>query len=677
MASFRYNAILESLAITFSAAALLSLSIADTAWPWIADDAFITLRYSQRLIEGHGLTWTDAECVEGYSNLTWLLLCSALGALGIDLIVACRALGITCTVATFIVLLKARGPIIGWPMASMILTFASLAATSLWAVGGLEAPLVGLLVAMAAASVGEVLEDSSKIRRPALLKIGAILGFLVLSRPDGPIWVAVTICTVAIHTLRNGSLEGRRLATVAWILLIPALALLGQTVFRCTYHGDWMPNTARAKLDSFSTSIGPGLDYVLSQAVALRALVLPAVLGAFMLRDRSLRATVLFACIGSAAWWGYCACVGGDYFPRSRMVVPSMPLLVILASHGLHRLSKIGRVTSSMTLCFGAACICVASFDARSKTDNYLSDWEWRGLATGTWMRAAFGAERPLLAVDAAGAVPYASGMDCIDMLGLCTREIAMTPPPPGMQFAPGHHRANGAFVLSRRPDIVIFGTPPGSLLPWFQGGRQMMAMPEFRDEYRMVMFLPSDPGSESQDPTTSPIMLWLRWGGRLGPKATGNETPEICIPGFWLGALENREQIYTPTGDLAESSAGSSTDEMAAAAWLASGVQGLAQGQSAMPIGRIRNQGTYSLPPLQLSPGTWRVTTESSMPSLQPRLVAAQGTCRQSGEGMWDVQASASGSAPHVIMSYEIPPDTAMPATLRRIRLVMHSRLR
>ena len=62
--------------------------------PFIADDALISLRYSERLTDGQGLTWNDGERVEGYSNLLWVLLCAALGWLGLDMITAVRALGL-------------------------------------------------------------------------------------------------------------------------------------------------------------------------------------------------------------------------------------------------------------------------------------------------------------------------------------------------------------------------------------------------------------------------------------------------------------------------------------------------------------------------------------------------------------------------------------------------------
>ena len=62
--------------------------------PFITDDALISLRYSERLLDGQGLTWNDGERVEGYSNLLWVLLSAAPGGAGMNLIVAVRALGL-------------------------------------------------------------------------------------------------------------------------------------------------------------------------------------------------------------------------------------------------------------------------------------------------------------------------------------------------------------------------------------------------------------------------------------------------------------------------------------------------------------------------------------------------------------------------------------------------------
>src|SRR3989442_6717285 len=39
--------------------------------PYLADDAFISLRYAQHLVQGHGLVYNVGERVEGYTNFLW------------------------------------------------------------------------------------------------------------------------------------------------------------------------------------------------------------------------------------------------------------------------------------------------------------------------------------------------------------------------------------------------------------------------------------------------------------------------------------------------------------------------------------------------------------------------------------------------------------------------------
>lgn len=69
----------KAAAIAAIAAAVL-VAHALCYYPFFADDGLISLRYSLRLAEGLGLTWTDGVPVEGYSNPLWVLLC----ALGIE-----------------------------------------------------------------------------------------------------------------------------------------------------------------------------------------------------------------------------------------------------------------------------------------------------------------------------------------------------------------------------------------------------------------------------------------------------------------------------------------------------------------------------------------------------------------------------------------------------------------
>jgi len=54
--------------------------------PFFVDDSFIALRYVWRLLHGRGLTWTDGDHVEGYSNLLWVLIVAAGGLFTTNLV---------------------------------------------------------------------------------------------------------------------------------------------------------------------------------------------------------------------------------------------------------------------------------------------------------------------------------------------------------------------------------------------------------------------------------------------------------------------------------------------------------------------------------------------------------------------------------------------------------------
>ncbi len=120
--------------------------------PYMPDDSLITARYAERLIEGKGLTWTDGERVEGYSNLLWTLAIAALGALGVDILDAARVLGVIGMTAVLVAIAFAYRP---RSLAQLLtptiaaLLFAGAGPSGVWAIGGLEQPLVAALLAWA------------------------------------------------------------------------------------------------------------------------------------------------------------------------------------------------------------------------------------------------------------------------------------------------------------------------------------------------------------------------------------------------------------------------------------------------------------------------------------------------------------------------------------------------
>jgi hypothetical protein len=596
------------------ATALLGLGIHATTWPWIVDDAFIALRYSDRLALGQGLTFTDGERVEGYSQVAWVLLVAALRWLGCDALSAVRGLGMVCMLGVLVVL--ARSPLLPRSPAAL-LALPLLAATgcaATWTVAGLEGPL--LLLALAVAFDRMVAAWRAPERRRPWLAAGAAFAVAALTRPDAPLFLVAAAFGTLFCAGTAPTAWRIHLRAIGWLVAVPIAVLSVHTICRLAYYGEWLPNTAVAKLAFSSQGRSLGRLYLESNLVATRALLLPALLGLLALARRESRTAVATSAIASLAWCVYLVHVGGDAFPRGRLFAPVLLPFTVLAAHGLHFLAQAVRVGAWATLPLAAGLVVLAAVDARDSRGDprqTLSDWEWRGKATGEWLHRAFAGRAPLLAVDAAGAVPYYSRLPCLDMLGLCDHTIARTPYPANEPFVVAHARGNGPYVLARQPDLVLFGTPPGTPQPQWLGGRQLEADASFRADYRLVLFdlgvVPLENGAS--EPLRIPV--WTRSAGRLGLRPDPANARRLELPGYWLGCYRQ------PYSFLQAAAGEGPVDAATLARDLQSGVErllapdavGVLVATHPEPVGEVRRAGRLVAPAMPFPPGRYRVVPD------------------------------------------------------------------
>src|SRR5262245_43384188 len=81
-------------------AALLLALLTACAWEiwrnaaYVVDDVFINLRYAQHLVDGAGLVFNPGERVEGYTNVTEVLLAALCLRLGLDPIAGLKAVAV-------------------------------------------------------------------------------------------------------------------------------------------------------------------------------------------------------------------------------------------------------------------------------------------------------------------------------------------------------------------------------------------------------------------------------------------------------------------------------------------------------------------------------------------------------------------------------------------------------
>lgn len=174
--------------------------------------------------------------------------------------------------------------------------------------------------------------------------------------------------------------------------------------------------------------------------------------------------------------------------------------------------------------------------------------WEWAGRPVGLFLKQAFGDRAPLLAVDAAGATPYFAEMDAVDMLGLNDRYLGLHPPHDMGSGTLGHELGDGAYVLRRKPDLVLFHVPPGQANPPWRGGQEMIRAPEFAAFYRLVRFRTI----ETRDDPSTEATLWARVeDSRIGIERSSGR---VVVPGFLLASMGAPFAELDESGRLAAS---------------------------------------------------------------------------------------------------------------------------
>lgn len=520
--------------------AVLFLHIA-SLYPFMADDAFISLRYSRRLLDGEGLTWDDFERVEGYSNLTWVLLCALLGALGVDLVFAARLLGVLSSLGVLAALLATFRPKLSGflPAQAAIWGLAACSPFAAWSIGGLEQPLVAALVAWLVAILGypERFDGVS----PWLSRV--LVALLVFSRPDG-----VLVC--ALLSLSLLFAPGQRLEQLkhastifAWALL----AFIGQLVFRLTYYGDWVPNPARIKLALSLDRLQLGWVYVSDAIALLSPQILPIVWVGVLILARTLqRRAAAIVTIVSLGWACYVCFIGGDIFPARRHVV----LLIVLGAFAVGELVAVLVAARGTRLSLGLVVGYVGVLGIAQARD-FQADvaraerWEWDGEVIGRLLKTAFADRAPLLAVDPAGCLPFFSELPSIDMLGLNDRHIARNPPRDLGKGKLAHEFGDGKYVLSRDPDLVLFCLPHGSDRACFRSAAEMLSDPTFSQGYRLLHF-------QGDVPYTFRSRIWVKMeSARIGVQ---RKADRITVPGYLFAEDSNTVARLGDSGHLVAS---------------------------------------------------------------------------------------------------------------------------
>lgn len=467
------------------------------------DDAYISFRYAQNAIRGHGLVFNPGERVEGFTNFLWTALMIPLEGAGGDVGRTSMLLGaLLALVLMWLVVRYAK--IVAAPSGAGIMAALFLAVDGsfvLWSISGLETVLFALLVFAGAflyvreqefatrfASHTLRVTQKEKINLRSSALVGDLNGFpfsgiffalAAMTRPEGLFVFVITLAHQAAWRL----LTERRLFTRRDIFRGVAFAAIFAPYWlgRWYYYKSFLPNSFHAKVSASGpvAQITRGWNHLV-QFVGVHSgwlITLPPIIALLSnLRSavasrRSFWATYSISII--LPYSAYIVYVGGDW-SVGRFFVPLLPFFYLLFSTGLvdmwkwiteSRLAKWGErvenfgktVVMLLTLAIffwsswgGEYGIYIRSFDAGRATEARVT--------MGKWLKAN-SPRGTLIAVDAAGQVPYFSELPAIDMFGINDLHIGRLPVPTLGQGTPGHEKFDLVYVITRQPEyVVIYG---------------------------------------------------------------------------------------------------------------------------------------------------------------------------------------------------------------------------
>ncbi len=449
------------------------------------DDPFISFRYAENLLEGHGLVFNPGERVEGYTNFLWTMLLAAGMSAGFDPVPLSQWLGLTASLASLVIVAvvsrRLYSGVIISAMCGMILI--SNRDFLRWGTGGLETPLFTLLV------LGAVTVSISASNRRSRWLAGILGAAAGMTRPEG-------ILLVLPMTLLNPGVRKNRRACVD-VLTAFAIVYCPYFLWRVVYYRQLCPNTFYAKVaGSLIETITQGLVYAGGYLKHVGEIPL---IGTLILAWLAMRRRPEFPVMWTILVFSLVSVVeGGDWMPSYRFFVPLQPLIALATGAAIDGLTKgtvipwgsghfFNRVlallvpvsliltphlmqpTGFLHPVFRRIAQSARAEKAVSESNPGIGrigrslsvrqggeeHWIDADKALAFWLKRT-APENATIALGRIGVIPFYSGLRTIDFFGLTDPAIARGPARSCFSLS-GHQKLDVSYILDRRPDYIIF----------------------------------------------------------------------------------------------------------------------------------------------------------------------------------------------------------------------------
>jgi hypothetical protein len=424
----------------------------------LVDDAMISMRYAQHLAQGHGLVWNIGEApVQGFTNPGWVLYMSVLHLLPfpaskISLAVMLSAAVILLTnIAVVYKISQTLLPHARYaPLLAAIIT-AFYFPLVFWSLRGME---VGLLVLLINFAVLLAIKQENQ----ALLSL--ILALAVIVRIDA----AISAILVAFYFF----IKRKSIFPILAVVLAVAAVLL----FQKYYFGDLLPTTYYQKMTGYTVLERMRTGILVFNEFAARdvlTLLFFSLAGIAFYRQRTPETFLLLGIF--LAQCAYSIYAGGDYAEpetdaANRFITQGMPALFILFAWMTNRiLSDLAAARPQGSTSFPSV---NPAIPIALMVLLIISGEPWfnQAINNAPLLKADIRrvkialhikentSPQAVIAVHAAGQIPYYSERTTIDLLGLNDPVVAKGAGEG--EFYPGHNKWNYYHsIRDLQPDLI------------------------------------------------------------------------------------------------------------------------------------------------------------------------------------------------------------------------------
>jgi hypothetical protein len=246
------------------------------------------------------------------------------------------------------------------------------------------------------------------------------------------------------------------------------LFLVAHFLWRYSYYDAWLPNTFYAKTGvPLDNLLQKGLVYLGEFSTAYWLYLFTAILAFFLtMRFRKeLAGKVTFMLSVSIVWMGYVIFVGGDHFGMHRFFVPLLPILALLFAITIdilldfiqeRHVYRINLTAVSLVLTVVLFNYTIYALHGGQRGRDEV-EFARRWTNVGLWLKQNVSPGSSIASM-VVGAIPYYSGLQTYDLLGLTDKTVAREGKV-NLAGVIGHQKYDTEYILDQHPDYIIYSS--------------------------------------------------------------------------------------------------------------------------------------------------------------------------------------------------------------------------